>query len=142
MNFPSIPDSLRMERLQPPSGKVNVVIDTDTYNEIDDQFAVVHALLSPEELIVEGIYAAPFYNHRSTSPGAGMEMSYDEIVRLLDRLDLSASNLAFRGSDGFLTDYSHPYASPAVDDLIARAMGADELLYVVAIAQHRCKFCL
>ena len=60
-------------------------------------------------------------------------MSYDEIVRLLDRLDLPADHLAFLGSDGFLTDYDHPYASPAVDDLIARAMGSDEPLYVVAI---------
>ena len=83
--------------------------------------------------MVEGLYAAPFFNHRSTSPGAGMEMSYDEIVRLLDRLDLSPDNLAFRGSNGFLADYDHPYASAAVDDLIERAMGSDELLYVVAI---------
>lgn len=133
MNFPTISDSLRLERLQPPTGKVRIVIDTDTYNEIDDQFAVVHALLSPEKLVVEGLYAAPFFNHRSTSPGAGMEMSYDEIVRLLDRLDLSAEGLAFRGSDGFLSDYDHPYASDAVDNLIERAMGSDKLLYVVAI---------
>ena len=62
MNFPKIPDSVRLERLQPPDGKVRMVIDTDTYNEIDDQFAVVHALLSPEQLTVEGIYAAPFFN--------------------------------------------------------------------------------
>ena len=34
-------------------------IDPDTYNEIDDQFAAVHALLSPERLRVEAVYAAP-----------------------------------------------------------------------------------
>ena len=28
-------------RLQKPKGKVDVVIDTDTYNEIDDQFPVM-----------------------------------------------------------------------------------------------------
>ncbi len=133
MDFPTISDSLRLERLQPPSGKARIVIDTDTYNEIDDQFAVVYALLSPEKLVVEGLYAAPFFNHRSTSPGAGMKMSYEEIVRLLDRLELPPDGLAFRGSNGFLSDYDHPYASAAVDDLIERAMGSDELLYVVAI---------
>ena len=42
-----------------------MVLDTDTYNEIDDQFAVVHALLSPEHLNVEALYAAPFHNNRS-----------------------------------------------------------------------------
>jgi inosine-uridine nucleoside N-ribohydrolase len=133
MNFPKISDSIRMERLQPPNGKVRIVIDTDTYNEIDDQFAVVYALLSPEELSVEALYAAPFFNQRSASPGDGMEKSYDEIVRLLDRLDTSSENLAYRGSNGFLADYEHPYASAAVTDLIERAMGSEDPLYVVAI---------
>ncbi len=122
-----------IKKLQPPNDKVRIVIDTDTYNEIDDQFAVVHALLSPDRLSVEGIYAAPFFNHRSTSPGNGMELSYDEILRLLDRLGKPAGGLVQRGSSGFLADYDHPYASDAVNDLIARAMGSDELLYVVAI---------
>ena len=51
-----------------------------------------------------------------------MEMSYDEIVRLLDRLDLSPDNLAFRGSNGFLADDAYRYTSAAVDDLIERAI--------------------
>lgn len=133
MNFPQISDAMRLERLQPPQGKIRIVIDTDTYNEIDDQFAVVHALLSPEKLAVEGLYAAPFYNHRSASPGDGMEKSYDEILHLLDRLDMSTADLAYRGAKGFLVDYEHPYASAAVNDLIERALGTDEPLYVVAI---------
>jgi inosine-uridine nucleoside N-ribohydrolase len=120
-------------RLQPPEGKVRIVIDTDTYNEIDDQFAVVHAMLSPEKLSVEGIYAAPFFNHRSTSPENGMEMSYDEILRLLDRLEVSPYGLAYRGSKGFLRDYNHPLVSDAVKDLVERALQSEELLYVVAI---------
>ena len=133
MSFPKIPDSIRFSRLLPPTGKVRVVIDTDTYNEIDDQFAVVHALLSPEKISVEGLYAAPFYNLRSDSPGQGMNMSYDEILRLLERLDVSSSNLAHRGSEGFLVDYDHPHKSDAVNDLIQRAMSSDTPLYVLAI---------
>jgi purine nucleosidase len=133
MNFPKISDSERLKKLRPPDGKVRMVIDTDTYNEIDDQFAVVHALLSPEKLSVEGIYAAPFFNHRSSSPGQGMDLSYTEILRLLERLDISPNGLAFRGSPGFLEDYDQPYASEAVSDLIDRAMQSTEPLYVVAI---------
>lgn len=133
MNFPNMSNATRLTRLQPPKGKVRMVIDTDTFNEIDDQFAVVYALLSPEKLSVEGLYAAPFFNHRSDNPGVGMELSYDEILRLLNRLNVSPDGLAFRGSDGFLADYDHPYASAAVNDLIERAMKSDELLYVVAI---------
>jgi hypothetical protein len=133
MNFPKISNSTRLEKLQPPNGKVRMVIDTDTFNEIDDQFAVVHALLSPERLSVEGIYAAPFFNQRSTGPGNGMELSYDEILRLLDRLGKPSGGLVHRGSSGFLADYDHPYASDAVNDLIERAMSSDEPLFVVAI---------
>lgn len=133
MNFPKISNATRLERLQPPTGKMRMVIDTDTYNEIDDQFAIVYALLSPEQMAVEALYAAPFFNRRASSPGDGMEKSYDEILRLLERLDLSAENLAYRGSNGFLADYDHPYDSEAVRDLIDRAMNATEPLYVVAI---------
>ena len=133
MKFPKISKSNRLERLNPPTGKVRMVLDTDTYNEIDDQFAVVHALLSPEKLSVEGIYAAPFFNHRSSDPGNGMDLSYDEILRLLDRLGVPSEGLAYRGSGGFLEDYDHPYASEAVTDLIERAMSSDDPLYVVAI---------
>ena len=33
MDFPVISDSVRFERLQPPTDKTRMVIDTDTYNE-------------------------------------------------------------------------------------------------------------
>ena len=133
MSFPIIPDSIRLSRLLPPTEQVRVVIDTDTYNEIDDQFAIVHALLSPEKLSIEGLYAAPFFNLRSKDPGNGMQMSYEEILRLLDRMNIDSSNLAHLGSEGFLDDSDHPYKSDAVNDLIERSMGSDKLLYVVAI---------
>ncbi|MEM7335767.1 MAG: nucleoside hydrolase [Chloroflexota bacterium] len=133
MQFPTISDELRLKRLNPPKGKVRMVLDTDTYNEIDDQFAVVHALLSPEKLTVEAIYAAPFFNDRSTSARDGMEKSYDEILRLLDRLDRSADGFAYYGSTDFLEDVAQPGQSEAVIDLINRAMASTEPLYVVAI---------
>ena len=60
MTFPQLTEQFRLSRLQPPTGKARMVLDTDTYNEIDDQFALTYALLSPEKLAVEAIYAAPF----------------------------------------------------------------------------------
>lgn len=135
MDMPIISEAARLERLQPPGGKVRMVLDTDTYNEIDDQFAVVYALLSPGRLKVEALYAAPFYNSRSTGPADGMEKSYEEILRLLDRLDMKAEGFVFRGSTGYLPDSMQPYRSEAAMDLVARAMDAtqDAPLYVVAI---------
>ena len=68
MNWDIPSDEELVRRLQPPKGKVDMVLDTDTYNEVDDQFALSYALLSPEKLNVQAIYAAPFYNDRSGGP--------------------------------------------------------------------------
>ena len=135
MNFPTIPEHVRIQRLAPPNRKIRMVLDTDTYNEIDDQFALTYSLLSPERLSVEAVYAAPFHNSRSSSPADGMEKSYDEILRLLDKLGHSHDGFAFKGATDYLRDTSTPQDSPAVQDLIARAMASpsDDPLYVVAI---------
>ena len=63
MNFPKLSETERIEHLCPPESTIRMVLDTDTYNEVDDQFAVVHALMSPNRLSVEALYAAPFHNN-------------------------------------------------------------------------------
>lgn len=124
----------RIRLLEPPTRRVAMVLDTDTYNEIDDQFALVYALLSPEQVDVEAIYAAPFQNDRSTGPADGMEKSYDEIVRLLTRLDRAPDQFVYKGATAWLPAADAPVMSAAVDDLIARARAPrDGPLYVVAI---------
>lgn len=55
--FPSIDETKRIELLNPPKGKIKMVLDTDTYNEVDDQFALAYALLSPDKIEVEAVYA-------------------------------------------------------------------------------------
>ena len=69
--------------LEVPKGPVDVVLDTDTFNEVDDQFALSYLLASSDKLNLKAIYAAPFFNHHSVSPKDGMEKSYEEILRLL-----------------------------------------------------------
>jgi inosine-uridine nucleoside N-ribohydrolase len=133
--FPPLSDSQRLVQLEPPSKKpVPMVLDTDTYNEIDDQFALVYALISPE-LDVQAVYAAPFHNNRSTGPGDGMEKSYEEILRILEKLDVSPQGFAYRGSREFIADPARPEESPAARDLIARAKkhSPENPLYVVAV---------
>ncbi len=135
MSFPILSEEFRIRRLGRPERKLRMVLDTDTYNEIDDQFALVYALLSPERLSVEAVYAAPFHNSRSAGPGDGMEKSYDEILRLLDFLGRSADGFAFRGSTEYLGSERQPQDNAAVRDLIDKALAspADDPLYVVAI---------
>jgi inosine-uridine nucleoside N-ribohydrolase len=118
---PFFADSL-LDRLAPPAGKVSAVVDSDTYNEIDDQFAVAYAIRSPEKLDIEAVYAAPYLNARSTSAGDGMKKSYDEILRILSRLGRDPKGFAFTGSERFLPAAKTPVDSPAARDLIAKAM--------------------
>ena len=40
----------RMKNLSVPSGKIDVVLDTDAYNEIDDQFAISYMIKSKEKI--------------------------------------------------------------------------------------------
>jgi purine nucleosidase len=117
----------------PPMRVVPVVIDTDTYNEIDDQFAVVYALLSPERVRVEALYAAPFHNERSAGPEDGMLRSYDELHRLLERLPERRSTPVHHGARSWLPASDRPASSPAADDLIERVVGTDGPLFVLTI---------
>jgi Inosine-uridine preferring nucleoside hydrolase len=132
----TISDSDRLRRLTPRPGAVRAVLDTDTYNEIDDQFALVQAFLSPDRIALEAIYAAPFHNKRSSGPGDGMDMSYDEILRLLDRMGRSPAGFVFKGVRDFVGSAKQARKAEAVDDLIARARASspDDPLCVIAIA--------
>ncbi len=78
----------RLNMLEPPAGKVDLIIDSDTYNEVDDQFAIAYALLKPEKLNVKALYAAPFLNQNSVSPEDGMLKSVEEMHRLLNLMNM------------------------------------------------------
>ena len=123
-------------RLTPPAGTVDVVLDTDTYNEIDDQFAVAYLLKSQDKLRVKALYAAPFYNEKSSGPKDGMERSYNELLKLLDAAGMTdfAPNV-YRGSETYLPSETEPVPSDAAAHLAKLAMNytPDAPLYVAAI---------
>ena len=125
--------SQRMANLAVPTGKIDVIIDTDTYNEIDDQFAVSYLLKSDEKLNTKAIYAAPFLNNRSDSPKDGMEKSYNEILKLLGLIGRDVDT--YKGSERFLENESTPVVSAAAEDLAERVKkySPDKPLYIVAI---------
>lgn len=131
----SISEAQRLALLNPPAGRVRVVLDTDTFNEIDDQFAIVQMLLSEERFDVEAIYAAPFFNKRATSPGHGMQLSYEEILRLLERLGRSHEGFVHKGVTEYVGPEKQARSAPAVDHMIerARAGSPENPLYIIAI---------
>lgn len=117
----------------PGAFPVRAVLDTDTFNEVDDQFALAHALLSPDRIALEAVYAAPFVNVRAATPAEGMEKSYEEIHRVLALLGRAPTGGVFRGSTAYLPGAAHPVDSPAARDLIARAHAGPAPLYVITI---------
>lgn len=123
----------RIKNLSVPKGKIDVVLDTDAYNEIDDQFAVSYMLKSKEKLNTKAIYAAPFHNALSDSPSDGMQKSYDEILKLLSLL--GEEKPVFKGSESFLSNEKTPIISKAAQDLAERCekYSPENPLYVVSI---------
>ena len=115
-----------------PTVPARMVLDTDAWNEIDDQFALTHALLAADRVRLEAVYAAPFCNSRADTPAEGMRKSEAEIRRVLAALP-ERQVPVFSGSDRWLTDAGAPVISPAASDLIERSLGGDSPLHVVAI---------
>lgn len=134
-NYPKLDETFRINQLKPPTGKIRMILDTDTYNEVDDQFALSYAVLSPGKIDLQAVYAAPFKNSRSESPGDGMEKSYKEIQKLLKMLGKPSGGFAFRGSDRYLENVNTPVRSEAALDLIKKAMASSpkDPLYVATV---------
>lgn len=122
--------------LEIPERVVDAVLDTDTYNEIDDQFALAYMIRSTDRINIKAIYAAPFLNSKSNSPIDGMQKSYNEIHKLLTLMgEEELKKNVYRGSEDFLEDENTPRISDAAKNLATLAMGYTEErpLYVVAI---------
>ncbi len=58
--FPKLSSNDYDKLLAHPEGKIRMVLDTDTANEIDDQFALAWALLSPDKIELEAVTTEPF----------------------------------------------------------------------------------
>ena len=131
-------DQLLRKMLEfPGTQPVDVVIDTDTFNEVDDQFALAYLLRNARRLRLQAIYAAPFFNEKAASPREGMDKSYQEILKVLELAgEPEYRRLVYKGADRFLPGASEPVVSDASQDLVRRAMAhsPERPLYVIGIA--------
>lgn len=106
---------------------VRLIVNTDAKNEADDQYAIVHALLSPK-FDNRGIIAAHFGNEKSPH---SMEDSYDEVLKMLDLMDFPR-DLAYKGADRRLPDEKTPVESQGARLIIEEAMKESDMpLYVI-----------
>lgn len=130
-------ENRQLRLLKCPRHPVDVVLDTDTFNEVDDPFALAYLLRNQDKLRLQAIYAAPFFNEKADSPKAGMEKSYDEILNILSLAGAPEyRERVFRGAEHFLKSRNVPSESEASQDLITRALlhTRENPLYVIGIA--------
>jgi len=176
-SFPALDPEFLSERLALPTSQTRLLIDTDAANEIDDQFAIAWALLSPEHMTVEAITSEPFSfaHHREelmaaeramksgdkrtehlvggfqgwltrlhnrgkrvediefVSSAEGMELSYQEILTVYDKLGFVSNGKVFRGAKQYMSKPDEPVNSDSVDTIIDLAKSGSQPLYIAAM---------
>lgn len=151
--FPKLSDEVREKKTLVPTGKIEIVIDSDTKNEIDDQYAIAWALKEKDRLDLKAVYAAP-YSHDcfkqlmggslnvengaagityAEKPGDGMLLSYEEIIKLFSLVGEDPNGKVFKGSENYMKDVHGAVESDAARDLIKKAHETKDTLYVLAI---------
>ncbi|MET0521112.1 MAG: nucleoside hydrolase [Jiangellaceae bacterium] len=112
----------------PSAARRRVIVDTDAKNEADDQFAIVHALLSPT-LDVRGLIAAHFGERRSDR---SMAESREEIDLLLRLMEMPGKVTVADGAARAIPDESTPADSPGARLIIeeSKLASPDDKLYV------------
>ena len=105
----------------PAAAKQRVIVNTDAKNEADDQYAIVHAVLTPS-FDLHGIIPA-HYGTRKTA--TSMQESHDETVKLLRLMGLEGDVHVADGASGAIADESTPVDSPGAQLIIAEAMQDD-----------------
>lgn len=107
----------------PPEKRSRVIVNTDAKNEADDQYAIVHALLTPS-FELHGIIPAHFGTRNPKFPNS-LQASHDEVDLLLRLMDLTGQVRVEPGARYALTDEKTPQPSPGAEFLIEEAMKDD-----------------
>lgn len=122
------PPTVRDEPNVTPPPLHRVIVDTDAANECDDQFAIVHALLSPT-LDVRGVVAAHFGLRRSATSLADSRAEIDRLLRLLNDTTTRVSN----GAETWIPDERTPVECEGARLIIEESMGDDSPLSVLVL---------
>lgn len=110
--------------------KKNVILDTDTNNECDDQFALSYLLKSQDIIKIDAITIAP-YAHKGEVIKETTKKSQREVLKICRYFNFDTTNKVFQGSEGYLSNGYHE-ESDAVRKIIQIAK-RNEKTYILAI---------
>lgn len=105
----------------PTEKKQRVIVNTDAKNEADDQFAIVHAILTPS-FELHGIIAAHFGDKKRTD---SLQASRDEVDTLLRLMNMTGQIRVEDGAPHAIADEATPVDSPGARLIIEEAMKDD-----------------
>ncbi len=105
----------------PEGKKVRVIVNTDAKCEADDQYAIVHALLTPK-FIVKGIIGAHYGNRNSPDT---MQKSYDEVEKVLSLMDMEGAVGVYKGATKPFESETAPEMSEGAELIVREAMSDD-----------------
>ena len=112
--------------------KLNVILDTDTYNECDDQFALAYLLKNQNKFNIEAITVAPYSNSdKKETIEETTEKSYNEILKICNWLNFETKNKVFKGSMDYVCN-GYNENNDAVDKIIEIAI-KNKKTYILAI---------
>lgn len=112
--------------------KINVILDTDTYNECDDQFALAYLLKNQDKFNIEAIAVAPYsHSDRKETIEETTEKSYNEILKICNWLNFETKNKVFKGSTSYVCN-GYNEDNEAVDKIIEIAT-KNKKTYILAI---------
>lgn len=132
--MPLDPRDREIPVIPPKEQRIRLLIDSDCKNEVDDQWAIALAILSPERFAIEGFVAATFDNPHRWGGVDAVEASALEIELVLDKAGMAGKWPVLRGSHP-MQYKSVPIESEGVDFIIERAMAGspDNPLWVVGL---------
>lgn len=84
--------------------KIHIILDTDTNNEADDQFALAYTLKSNDRLILDAVTIAPYRHENDISISDGLIESEKTCSDIFKLLNLNDKNKIYKGSSDYLTN--------------------------------------
>ncbi|WP_240420004.1 nucleoside hydrolase [Paenibacillus periandrae] len=106
----------------PDAKKIRLIVNSDAKNEADDQYAIVHALLT-SQFVIKGLIGAHFGEERSKT---SMLDSVQEINLLLDIMGLTGEHSVHRGAERAMQDERTPAISEGAELIVREAMSDDQ----------------
>lgn len=105
----------------PEQKQIRLIINTDAKNEADDQYAIVHALLT-QKFRIKGIIAAHFGEQRTKN---SMNESYSEIERVIELMGTNENIPVLHGAPHAIRNEDTPIQSDGCDLIIKEALRDD-----------------